>query len=922
MINYNFLIDRYLDIENVIGDPQEGYKYDAIKHFQSNWNIDEEDFHQMFRNAFARRENLFYQNSWGFIDKCAKHFPDLTKSMFIDLYNENTELEIRIGNFQNKSEELREQLKLLLQQEKFNAQQDERTISVYLSFRYPEKYILYMFSFYSKLKAEFNISQETLQKNNYSQLLTLLPEFKKVLQERNDFIERYREYYPKPEWDDTNLMIQNILFVGYRDDFSGIHDGSLSHFSTNELKNYYDFLSRIIERFDLKKNDDRFVFNQSSKQINFTVGQKYVWCLKEEKKQNRYRAISDIQFGKNIEIFESEKNKFLNDTDNYDLILNNSKIIFKSIEEELHKTNKSGYYKHNNTFFERLAFDENFRTLIFEALPIKSDDYHIYKIVTDFAVWYATNHRNTVHEVDIVTLNSMLSRFINDEIFNLRDIIECKPSTIKLIKTKMSQFDYTILSSFEIYLDELLEKKNMKNIPLNQILYGPPGTGKTYNTINKAISIANNEFDLNQDRNTIKQEYNRLVEAGQIVFTTFHQSMSYEDFIEGIKPQIEEDSDGNKNVIYEIKDGVFKLILSKAQEKRLGEEKVNHHFTFEDAWGSIVNEANIGLDNNNPLQLTIQTPNLGLKIVDVTEKGNLKLKPMYSEQAKEYIVSYSRTKILQEAFPDLSVIKNIDKEFREVIGGSNSTAYWSVINYLNNKINSEKKSTTQEKVLPPLPHVLIIDEINRGNVSQIFGELITLIEEGKRTGNSEELQVTLPYSKKKFGVPANLYIIGTMNTADRSVEALDTALRRRFSFVEMMPDLEVLKGKSVNGIILRELLETINKRIEVLLGRDHTIGHSYFINVISVEQLKATFKNNIIPLLQEYFYGDYEKIGMILGNGFFEEPQKFTRSIFADFATQNYPDSGSILNLKVIDDSFDIIKALETLMKKPVHVNG
>ena len=161
-----------------------------------------------------------------------------------------------------------------------------------------------------------------------------------------------------------------------------------------------------------------------------------------------------------------------------------------------------------------------------------------------------------------------------------------------------------------------------------------------------------------------------------------------------------------------------------------------------------------------------------------------------------------------------------------------------------------------------------------------------------------------------------------MNTADRSVEALDTALRRRFSFVEMMPDLEVLKGKSVNGIILRELLETINKRIEVLLGRDHTIGHSYFINVISVEQLKATFKNNIIPLLQEYFYGDYEKIGMILGNGFFEEPQKFTRSIFADFATQNYPDSGSILNLKVIDDSFDIIKALETLMKKPVHVNG
>ena len=183
------------------------------------------------------------------------------------------------------------------------------------------------------------------------------------------------------------------------------------------------------------------------------------------------------------------------------------------------------------------------------------------------------------------------------------------------------------------------------NFPLNQILYGPPGTGKTYNTINKAISIANPEFNLEQDRDIVKKEYDRLVKKGQIVFSTFHQSMSYEDFIEGIKPQIEEDSDGNKTVIYEIKNGVFKLISEKAQEKRLKEETINNQFDFDDAWDSIINEANVGLENNNPLKLSIQTPNLGLKIVDVTEKGNLKLKPIYSEEAKEYIVSYSRTKI-------------------------------------------------------------------------------------------------------------------------------------------------------------------------------------------------------------------------------------------------------------------------------------
>ncbi|WP_312076418.1 AAA family ATPase [Chryseobacterium sp.] len=436
--------------------------------------------------------------------------------------------------------------------------------------------------------------------------------------------------------------------------------------------------------------------------------------------------------------------------------------------------------------------------------------------------------------------------------------------------------------------DELIiiEPTTDFNYSLNQILYGPPGTGKTYNTINKAISIANPEFDLNQSREILKAEYDRLVEAGQIVFTTFHQSMSYEDFIEGIKPQIEEDSDGNKKVIYEIKDGVFKLISKSSQEKKFKKEMVDSNFTFDDAWGSIINEANIGLENNNPIQLTIQTPNLGLKIVDVTEKGNLKLKPIYSEEAKEYIVSYSRTKTLQEAFPNLSVVKNIDKEFRAVIGGSNSTAYWSVINYINNKINSEKKSETEDKVLPPVPHILIIDEINRGNVSQIFGELITLIEESKRLGKSEELKVTLPYSKKEFGVPSNLYIIGTMNTADRSVEALDTALRRRFSFVEMMPDLSVVEKEEFSDFSRVEVMRKINERIELLLDKNYTLGHSYFMK----DNFQASFKNEIIPLLQEYFYNDCGKIGLILGRGFVREKEiskSSQKNVFADFDTRS-----------------------------------
>jgi len=169
---------------------------------------------------------------------------------------------------------------------------------------------------------------------------------------------------------------------------------------------------------------------------------------------------------------------------------------------------------------------------------------------------------------------------------------------------------------------------------------------------------------------------------------------------------------------------------------------------------------------------------------------------------------------------------------------------------------------------PENRYAIFIDEINRGNVSAIFGELITLIEVDKREGAKNKIKIKLPYSKQEFSVPSNLDIYGTMNTADRSVEALDTALRRRFEFKEMMPEYSVIESETVNEIQLSKVLESINQRIELLIDRDHTIGHSYFVNVNTEEKLANAFNNKIIPLLQEYFYGDYGKIGLVLGKGF------------------------------------------------------
>ena len=389
-------------------------------------------------------------------------------------------------------------------------------------------------------------------------------------------------------------------------------------------------------------------------------------------------------------------------------------------------------------------------------------------------------------------------------------------------------------------LDQLktitITDKPMKNtdktlaVPLNQILFGAPGTGKTYHTKKMAVEIINGKKAQDRSREEINKEYEELIEAGQIVFTTFHQSLSYEDFIEGIKP---ETIDGN--VTYEVKDGIFKSICKNAFSKEITSDN------FEVVYQKLLDEIDNSVDNKLVLETLVHAKEFTIY-----------------KNSKNNIRFHSNTEKANEAVIKKEVLEHYLKT-GEVLDWAPYTK--SVANYI-----IEKYNYIQNEAIEPKPHVLIIDEINRGNVSAIFGELITLLEEDKRKGNPEHTEVKLPYSGNNFSVPNNVYIIGTMNTADRSVEALDTALRRRFSFVEMQPKPDILS--KVGEVDLSKLLETINQRIEMLIDKDHQIGHSYFIGIQDLEDLRRTFKDKIIPLLEEYFYGDFGKIGLVLGGAF------------------------------------------------------
>lgn len=538
------------------------------------------------------------------------------------------------------------------------------------------------------------------------------------------------------------------------------------------MEEYYAYLDGIIESFGLTRNDDRLVFNAVSNAIVFLIGQRYVWCTGAKGRTDYlFRAISDKQISEHYENFEGASPAFLCKLHHISQAIDNKESIYHCIDIELKRTYVSGFYRFNKKELEKMAFDMDYRKEIFKQLNSNS--------------------------------NARLSE-------------TKKPDTVK------------------------------KQIPKNEILFGAPGTGKTY-------TIRNHYFP----------QYT-ISEKSITPEAYFEEIVSKLTWWQAIALALLEIGGGKVNKILENRWISKKAILSESKNVRAT------------LWGNLQFHTVIGSETVNYTQrqapyIFDKTSDIKWKLIetelkeqapevyDILDSVN-NFRPNPNKEIKHYVFTTFHQSFSYEDF--IEGIKPVMEE------GKDNISY-----QIENGIFKDLCLKAQND--PNNRYAIFIDEINRGNVSAIFGELITLIEPDKRIGATNELRVKLPYSKNLFGVPSNVDIIATMNTADRSVEALDTALRRRFSFVEMQSNPNILLQSQYKDVNLKRLLESINQRIEVLIDKDHQIGHSYFMEIQNLNDLKLTFKDKIIPLLEEYFYGDFGKIGLILGGSFiYQEDNK------------------------------------------------
>ncbi len=403
---------------------------------------------------------------------------------------------------------------------------------------------------------------------------------------------------------------------------------------------------------------------------------------------------------------------------------------------------------------------------------------------------------------------------------------------------------------FQLTKPELIEKINgyleeknpvavkKSNMFKNIILYGPPGTGKTFNSIDKAVEIAAFDRYIDGDHTANKLVFDELRKSGQIEFVTFHQNYSYEDFVVGISPDIT-----SGTLRFDKREGIFKLLSERAKQNWVNANNkmpdiIDFNYVFNSVFSKLIEE------EVSEVEIKMKSKNYSFKITAIeVDEGRIKFTKKSGGTSHDLLMK--NVKAIYEGTLDYGL---------EGLG----VYYYPLVEYLKERAEKLNPKITESKLLKNF--VLVIDEINRANISKVFGELITLLEEDKRLGADNELKITLPNGDKDFGVPPNLYLIGTMNTADKSIALIDIALRRRFEFIGYYP---MYSGYDPEAI---KILQVINNNIyERKKTADYLIGHAYFMKSQGIETI---LRNKVIPLLMEYFSGKTDIVSEIFeGSG-------------------------------------------------------
>lgn len=922
------LIENYKTFLKEEGNENEVYKWNAIIHFQKNWDFKASDFYGMFKEAFSKRENLIYQNSYGFLDKLGKVFPDKLKKLFSVILNNNSSFDSIYKSSRLLADEYLTELKVNLKRDNLSHQLDERTISFLRVLNNPEEDYLYKANVYDVfcdyLKVD-KVNSAGAKYNHFEQLADSFYGVVKNDEELNDLVE---DFIPENfQFDSTKLIVQDIIY-----NLLIVKAGS---------EGYDKLLSRLISEIqeELRNSNHPLMHHTwlDSKSKSYRLISIIPDVYKIPVYYIHYELYSyggelcfeihpegDLAFKKEIKPFvesfaknntDYKLTKWFNHISKGDETRNTHKKIVP-ITKTKSSLNVKDYDRIKSELllqFKKLYSD--FNQPFLEYYDMSNSNVNVKK---EFIIWLINKPKSKYFNNDVETLNRYLdtyNTYFPIDIFeitksNYKDIIEAiykvayqdeNSSFFKYSDGESNHRPRAILgkTNYFEFLKEKFSKSSLPNnigynAPLNQIFYGPPGTGKTYNTILESAKIINQNPDVSYTK--ALEIFNENL-GDKIEFITFHQNYSYEDFIQGLRPDIDQ-----KALSFNRADGVFAKIVTNAlfeyykvhqNNQKLPPNVIDIKIDLNDAFIEFLNSLEEGQEFETKTGAKIKVDNF-------TDRQNIEFRPING--VKSYLVSGNRLLKLYKIYDDIDKIKRVHEDIREAIGGCNSTIYYvalrefidflekykeSVEEFVDDEENYDyehisyrrKKELLSKLSLDELRsvssdevpnYVIIIDEINRANISRVFGELITLIEKDKRSHGTIPLKATLP-SGESFIVPSNLYIIGTMNTADKSIALLDIALRRRFEFKSMYPQYKI-EGKKIHE---SEFLEKLNKLIvDSGKGHDFTIGHSYFMcDDNETFSFEDTINNKVIPLMLEYYMnaeGEVKKIlkeaGVNIGN--------------------------------------------------------